>query len=322
MVPLPSNIIDSHVHFWHPDKILIPWQKGSIFESKPMDGMAYSQDVKRVRVQTAVYVETDVDPVHSLVEADWIARYAETLNNQIEAATAKGTETGVAFGGIGAIVAYAPVHQGKHVVAYLDLLTRLVGRRRLRGVRHLIQDPLLDPDRVRCPDFIDGVRSLASFGLSFDLNINCNHSPQQFPPIITLVQKCPDVRFVLDHMAKPPCDSKPGQDRFEFWRSQMLLLGKQPNVVCKVSGLVTETQTESWTVEQLGPFVETAKEAFGVDRILFGGDWPVCNMAVKWQTWIELLSIIIQDWPDQDKHKLFVTNAAKTYQLSSCKTVD
>ncbi|KAI9019215.1 hypothetical protein CLU79DRAFT_759196 [Phycomyces nitens] len=304
MVPLPSNIVDSHVHFWHPDTVLIPWQKNSIFESKPMDGLIYGQDVTKVRVRTAVYVETDVDPVHSLIEADWIARYAANLN------------TTLAFGGIGAIVAYAPVHQGKYVATYLDLLTRLVGSR-LRGVRHLIQDPLLDPDRVRCPDFVAGVQCLASFGLSFDLNINCNQTPQQFPPLITLVQKCPGVLFVLDHMAKPPCDSKPGEERFEFWREHMVLLAKQPNVVCKVSGLVTETQT--WTAEQLGPFVETAREAFGADRIMFGGDWPICNLAVKWQTWVELLSIITQDWPDQDKHKLFVTNAAKSYQLSLVK---
>ncbi|KAG0166294.1 hypothetical protein DFQ28_007556 [Apophysomyces sp. BC1034] len=266
-----------------------------------MDAVQYIEETRAVNVRGAVYVETDADPSQALVEADWIAHYAKQI------------ETNEQFGGIQAIVAYAPVHQGHLVQGYLQLLVRLVGDQ-LRGVRYLIQDPTLDPERVTKPEFIAGVQSLEQFGLSFDLVINSHAAPEQFSPLCELVSQCPRVQFVLDHMAKPPCDSRPGQVAFEKWKSDMLSLGRLRNVACKVSGLVTET-TDPPTVEQLRPFVDVALQAFGNDRIMFGGDWPVCENAVRWQRWIELLSEIVKDWSKEDRHKLFFTNAVRIYRL-------
>lgn len=305
MVPLPKCVVDSHVHFWHPDQVRIPWLETAPQLNERRDADRYSQetDASSTQVRAAVYVETDVDPSHGLVEADWIRHYSE-----------KYQANGV-FGGIQGIVAYAPVHQGAIVRRYLQLLRQIAGPR-LRGVRHLIQDPGLDPERVRQPTFVAGVRCLAAFGLSFDLNINCHAAPAQFPPLLDLVAQCPEVSFVLDHMAKPPCDSKPGEPAFEFWKANMIALGKHENVVgCKVSGLVTETTV--WTPEQLRPFVQVAREAFGIDRLMFGGDWPVCESAVRWKTWLSLLSEIVQDWSEEDKEKLFVSNATRIYRLDS-----
>jgi L-fuconolactonase len=306
MTPLPTNIIDSHVHFWHPASVNVSWVRGTKF-NKNMDGEGYAKEVKKTNVKQAVYVETDVDSHHVLVEADWISQYAEKL---------KPLET---FGGIGAIVAFAPVHQGKIVQGYLKTLVKLAGTK-LRGVRYLIQDPNLDPERVCQPDFVQGVQSLAEFNLSFDLNINANACPAQFPPLHDLVAQCPKVNFLLDHMAKPPCDSKPGEDSFEFWNTNMKTISEFPNVSCKVSGLMTElSEPEKLSfdevVAQLKPFVEAARNCFGIDRIMFGGDWPVVELATQWQYWFDVLCEIVKDWPEEDKQKLFVTNATRIYRL-------
>ncbi|KAI8379398.1 uncharacterized protein BYT42DRAFT_545757 [Radiomyces spectabilis] len=303
MSPLPENIIDAHVHFWHPDQVYIPWMRNTAF-NKRLDAEQYALDVEKVKVSSAVYVETDVHPVHGLVEADWIRRYSEEI------------KPSAAFGGISAIVAYAPVDHGKDVQGYIDMLIKVAGDK-LRGVRHLIQDPSLDPWRVTDPSFVQGVQMLGKYGLTFDLNINCHAAPEQFPPLQILVSQCPHVQFVLDHMAKPPCDRSPGEPEFEFWKSQLIALAEYPNVACKVSGLVTETEEQDsrGLVQRLQPFVEVALTAFGEDRLMFGGDWSICESAVPWQTWIEVLVEIVKGWSEEARDKLFRRNAARIYRL-------
>ncbi|KAI7893701.1 uncharacterized protein EV154DRAFT_500518 [Mucor mucedo] len=310
MAPLPKSIIDSHVHFWQPDKVNVPWVKNSQFD-KRKDAVDYAEQVKLARVKQAVYVETDVDVFHKLVEAEWIYKYSQEI------------QTNDSFGGIGGIVAFAPVQQGDHVVGYLRTLVRVTGGADsiLKGVRCLLQDPNLDPARVLEPDFIRGIQCLESFKLSFDICIDCRSSPQQFPPIQKMVVQCPRVQFILDHMGKPPCDSQPGDTEFEFWKQQMTQLSSNPNVSCKISGLVTEFNDshhdeKSDVVRKLKPFIQVALETFGIDRLMYGGDWPVSEAAnTTWQSWLEIISELVNHWSEDDKEKLFVTNATRIYKL-------
>ncbi|KAG1460947.1 hypothetical protein G6F56_005831 [Rhizopus delemar] len=295
-----QTIIDAHIHFWHPDRVYIPW----VADSKYKDATEYAKKVEENGVYRAIYVETNVDPHHGLVEADWISQYAEKISSP-------------SFGGIAGIVAYAPVQQGQHVDGYLRTLTRLVGPR-LKGVRHLIQDSSSDPNRICHPDFLLGVQTLGKYNLSFDLTINSNACPEQFPPLQILVAQCPQVQFVLDHMGKPPCESKPSEPVFEFWKSQIEALAKHKHVSCKVSGLVTElknNRSKDALVKQLEPFVNVVYACFGPDRIMFGSDWPICESGATWQTWMDVITEITRHWPSKDKHKLFVTNAIRIYRL-------
>ncbi|KAI8061499.1 uncharacterized protein B0P05DRAFT_251005 [Gilbertella persicaria] len=305
-----TNIIDSHVHFWHPDQVYVSWIKQdnkAFFKHK--DAHEYTEQIEKsdVYIQSAVYVETDVDACHGLVEADWIVRYADQI------------QSNAVFGGIGAIVVFAPVYQGNHVRNYLDTLIHLLRDKQsyVKGVRYLLQDPTQDPHRVLSPEFVQGIQALEAYHLSFDLTINCNDHPEQFPPLQTLVSLCPRVRFVLDHMGKPPCDSQPGEKRFEFWRQQIHQLAQFPHVYCKVSGLLTEfKENHDDVAKQLKPFIQVIRDSFGVDRIMFGGDWPIVELShSNWQQWYQILSDIIQDWSAEEKNKLFVINAAHFYQL-------
>lgn len=309
MAPLePKSIIDTHVHFWHPDKVNVAWVKGSSFD-KHKDAIEYSGQIKSSYVQSAIYVETDVDQQYGLVEANWIYQYAQELAP---------TET---FGGIGGIVAYAPVHQGEYLEAYLDTLLRVTDKNNLlKGVRYLLQDPSANPERVLCPDFMKGIRTLEKYNLSFDITINCRESSAQFPPIQKLVAQCPRVQFILDHMGKPPCDSEPGSVEFEFWKAQIIQLASNANVSCKVSGLMTELVNNDDSIDvvrQLKPFVQVALDAFGIDRLMFGGDWPIMELANStWQSWLDILLEIVKSWTEDDKEKLFVTNATRIYKLN------
>lgn len=313
MVPLPKSIIDSHVHFWHPDRVNVPWVKNGPFD-KRKDAVEYSDQVKLAGVKKAVYIETNVDQYHGIVEADWIYQYSQEI------------QTNDIFGGIGGIVAFAPVQQGDHVQGYLRTLVRVTGGNNgvLKGVRYLLQDPTLDPNRILKTEFIRGIQCLESFNLSFDICIDCRTSPSQFPPIQQLVVQCPRVQFILDHMGKPPCDSQPGDTEFEFWKQQMIQLSSNSNVSCKISGLVTELTSHnderSDVVKQLRPFIQVARDTFGIDRVMYGGDWPVCEIAnTSWQSWLEILSEIVKDWSEDDKEKLFVTNATHIYKLNHTK---
>ncbi|KAI9272179.1 hypothetical protein EDC94DRAFT_251779 [Helicostylum pulchrum] len=313
MAPLYLSVIDSHVHFWHPDRVHVPWVKNTPFD-KRKDATEYAEQIKNSGVKKMIYVETNVDPYHSLVEADWISQYA------------KDTKSSNEFGGIGGIVCFAPVQQGEAIRGYLTTLMRITGGGApgglLKGVRCLLQDPTLDPKRVLQADFVVGIQCLEAFDLSFDICIDCKGSPEQFPPIQELVVQCPRVQFILDHMGKPPCDSQPGDSDFEFWREQMIQLSKNKNVSVKISGLVNELSShdddEKNVALQLKPFIQVALESFGIDRMMYGGDWPVCEIVgTTWQSWLQILCETVKDWSEDDKEKLFVTNATRIYKLST-----
>ncbi|KAI8386847.1 hypothetical protein BD560DRAFT_382976 [Blakeslea trispora] len=311
-----QQIVDSHVHFWHPDQVYVSWinkEDKELFRRK--DAEEYTQLIKKsngsVQVKAGIYVETDVDPCHGLVEADWIAHYVDQIKLTTE------------FGGIHGIVAFAPVYQGSQVRNYLNTLMKLLKDKKplLKGVRYLLQDPCKDPNRILDTTFVQGIQVLAEYGLCFDLTINCNEHPEQFPPLQQLVSQCPKVKFVLDHMAKPPCDSQPGDKQFEFWKQQIIQLAQNPNVYCKVSGLLTEIKQTfpKDIVSHLAPFVQVVRQSFGVDRLMFGGDWPIVELSLNrlnWHDWYRIVSDIVQPWSAEEKHKLFALNAAQFYDLS------
>ncbi|ORZ04625.1 hypothetical protein BCR42DRAFT_429084 [Absidia repens] len=175
---------------------------------------------------------------------------------------------------------------------------------------------------MQSASFLEGIRILGEeeFGLLFEMVIDCHRYPDQFPALIDLVAQCPSVSFVLDHMAKPPCHLSSDSSAFSHWASCMQTLASYPNVVaCKVSGLITEVEdnTSLISAQHLGPFVQVAKDTFGIDRLIFGGDWPVCEATQggTWQLWVDVLQEIVQAWEPEEQTRLFVTNAQRCYNL-------
>jgi L-fuconolactonase len=128
---------------------------------------------------------------------------------------------------------------------------------------------------------------------------------------LKLVRQCPNVAFVMDHIAKP--DIKAG--RLDPWRQHLREFAALPNVWCKMSGLVTEADFQKWTPADLRPYIDHVVDCFGFDRILFGGDWPVASQATDYPRWVDTLDAALQGCSPDELHKVYVRNAEKFYRV-------
>lgn len=284
---MPSfPIIDSHVHLWDPTRYRMPWLDNVPAINRPMGLHEYDVATDGIDVEGLVYLQVEVAPPYALLEARDLVALArhEPL--------------------IAGIVPWAPLEFGDGARYFLDELIALGPA--IKGVRRIVQD---EPDPEFClqPGFIRGNQLLGEMGLVSD--ICCNY--RQLAQNVELVRQCPETRFVLDHIAKP--NIRGGE--LEPWASQMRDLAALPNVVCKISGVVTEADHASWTASEIEPYVTHALEVFGEDRVLFGSDWPVATLASDYARWVETLDELTQDLSDAAKRKLWSENAKNVYQL-------
>ncbi|MGP4005261.1 amidohydrolase family protein [Streptomyces sp. 4N124] len=185
----------------------------------------------------------------------------------------------------------------------LARLRELPGGDHLKGIRHQVQgEP--DPEWLLRPDVRRGLAAVADAGLVYDLVV----LPHQLPACAKAAADHPDLTFVLDHLGKPPIAS----GRQEPWASAVRTLAALPNTVCKLSGMVTEADPRSWTVDDLRPYADTVLDAFGPDRLMFGSDWPVCTLAA---TYGEVLSSARELTDPSDRSRIFETTATRVYDL-------
>ena len=279
-------IVDSHVHLWDPTRFRMPWLDGNARIGKPFGLAEFREHAAGIDVEGIVYLQVEVTPPYALLEAQWVADQP-----------ADGPP-------ILGIVPWAPLEDGDRARSFLDAMVEIDPR--IKGIRRLYQG---EPDLDFCirPDFIRGVQILPEYGLSFDLGVFHQHLKNT----ITLVRACPDVSFVLDHIGKP--DIKNGLE--QPWRDEITELASFPNVTCKVSGMVTEADSDAWTTADLRPYVEHVLASFGEDRVMFGGDWPVVLMASPYRRWVESLDEIAAGLSDAAKRKLWNENARRFYRL-------
>jgi L-fuconolactonase len=191
------------------------------------------------------------------------------------------------------------------VAGQLDRLRRGPGGDRLVGVRHLVE-PEPDPDWLTRPDVLAGLRAVRDAGLVYDLLTR----PHQLPAAVAAVRAVPDLVFVLDHLAKPDLAGRV----LEPWATRVAELAAEPNVVAKVSGLVTEAGAQ-WTVDDLRPGVDVALEAFGPARLMFGSDWPVCLLAASYGEVVEAAEQLTAGLTAGERAEVFGGTAARVYGL-------
>lgn len=279
---IEDPIIDSHVHLWDPRRFRMPWLD-DIPELRRAFGTAeYSEDARQLPVSGVVYVQVDVTPAYGLLEARWA----------VEQPLVEG------------VVAWAPMEDGAVAASYLDALVALGDR--IKGVRRLLQSEP-DPEFLVARELIEGLQLLPRYGLSFDICIR-HH---QLARTIDMVRACPETQFVLDHLGKPDVRGA----LLEPWREQMAELASMPNVACKLSGLVTEADHATWTVDDLAPYVAQVLDVFGTDRVMFGGDWPVVRLAATYPKWVETLDKLTTKLSAEAKRKLWSENARRFYRL-------
>ncbi|MFF7196249.1 amidohydrolase family protein [Streptomyces sp. NPDC008079] len=177
----------------------------------------------------------------------------------------------------------------------------------LVGIRHQVQDEA-DPGWLARADVRSGLAAVGAAGLVYDLLVTVD----QLPAAIHTVRALPEVRFVLDHGAKPPV----GGGGWEPWAASMTELSALPNVSCKLSGLVTEADWHRWRVADVLPYARHLLAAFGPDRLLFGSDWPVCTLAADYSSVVALAEAALSPLTPAARDAVLGRNAARLYALN------
>jgi predicted TIM-barrel fold metal-dependent hydrolase len=279
------RVLDSHVHFWNADRLRYPWiERGSAFD-RGFVLPDYLRTCAQAQVGVAglIFVEADADSSCSLHEARWAQELAADPR-------------------IRGMVARVALTESRAVAADLDALAAMP---LVRGIRDNIQGH--SPGFALQRSFVQGVREVGRRGMHFEL---CLQHPQ-LAETIELARRCPDVPLVLDHCAKPGIR---GGER-EPWLTQIRQLAALPNIVCKVSGLMSEAAPDRWQPEEILWYARQAADAFGPDRILFGSDWPVCEAAGGFEKWFRVAQTLAAPWSAGDRESFFWRNAERVYRL-------
>lgn len=201
----------------------------------------------------------------------------------------------------------------KGVVGWIDLRNENLGSRleyfsalkKLKGFRHIVQGE--HPGFLAQSSFIRGVRMLREFQFTYDLLIY-HH---QLGEALSFVRQVPDVRIVIDHLAKPAIAAQ----ELQQWAEHMKSLRDFPNVYCKVSGMVTEANWKEWKPSDFVPYLDVVVEAFGTDRLMYGSDWPVCLVAASYDQQLSIIGDYLKDFPPSEKERILGGNAKRFYNL-------
>lgn len=284
MITFP--IVDTHLHVWDPNHLRYLWLPNVPLLNKPYLLADYNRACGPVKVERMVFLQCEADFTQYQEEADWVSGLAKQDRR------------------IQGIVPWAPLEKGDGARPALEKLTRdpLV-----KGIRRIIQ---FESDVNFClqPGFIRGVQLLADFDLHFEI---CIKGDEQFANTLKLVRQCPRVKFLLNHIGKPFIK----EHITEPWRTHLNSLAALPNTWCKMSGLVTEADFAKWTPADLQPYIEAVMAAFGWDRVMFGGDWPVAFQATEYPRWVQTLEDAVRGATPAQLKKLFYDNAVRFYRL-------
>lgn len=176
---------------------------------------------------------------------------------------------------------------------------------KLLGFREILQSK--EPEYLLRKEFVRGIQKLGSRGYTYDILTY----PQQLPAALSLVDKCPNQRFVIDHLSKP--DIKTGD--WKAWKKSLQPFGERDLIYAKVSGLVTEADWKKWNTQELFPYLEIALEIFGPKRLLFGSDWPVCLLAGEYEQVLEVIESFTNQLSAAEKEAILGGTAQEFYSI-------
>lgn len=284
MIDFP--IVDTHVHLWDTSRLRYPWLAELPAINRPFLPADYDAACQPYTVDRRVFVQCEADPAQYRQETEWVSQLAAFDTR------------------IAAIVSWAPLSKGEAARPDLEYLAN---NRLVKAVREIIQFQA-DPAWCLRPEMIDGIRMLAEFDLRYEI---CLKGAAQMANAIELVDRCPNVRFVLDHIGKPMIAA----GEFVPWKSQLRELAAMDNVWCKVSGLVVEADPDHWTADDLRPYLDHVVDCFGLERLMWGGDWPVILLACPLRRWIETADRWSQQFSRHERQKLFRDNALAFYEI-------
>ena len=274
-------VIDSHQHFWKYDPIKHSWidDDMSVIRKDFLPS-----DLAKVYMENGINGCIAVQADQTLEETDFLIDLA-SKNDFI-----------------------------KGIVGWVDLrseniekvLEKYSKQNIVKGFRHVVQAES-DHNFLLRPSFLRGISSLEKYNFTYDILV----FPHQLGAVLEFVKKFPKQKFVIDHIAKPYI-----KDGFyEGWASQMMSISKQENVYCKMSGIITEADYNTWTLEQLNPYMDLVLEVFGSNRIMFGSDWPVCLVAGNYKQVKEIVTNFVVKLSDSEQRGIMGDNAINFYNI-------
>lgn len=275
-------IVDAHHHLWDPSQRAYPWMTGDLAPVARRFGM---EDLERA-LNEDVTATIVVQAVSSLEESEALLRVAAETPR------------------IAGVVAW--VDLTADTASQIAHLRAVTGGGKLVGIRHQVQDEE-DAQWLLRSDVCNGLAAVAEADLAYDLLIRT----RELPAAYETVKRFKELRFILDHGAKPPIAT----GATKAWRIAVARLASLPNVACKLSGLVTEAAWNSWTHSDIVPYARYLLAAFGARRMLFGSDWPVCLLAATYDDVLSLASRACEVLTPQERDDVFSANALRFYRL-------
>jgi L-fuconolactonase len=274
------TVIDAHHHLWDLSKREYDWLA----------------DLDPIRRTYTVADLAAVSPATATVLVQTIPSVEET-----EELLATASSTPLIAGVVGWLNLCAPDLPDR-----IAELREAPGGAKLIGLRHPAQgEP--DPNWLVRQDVVRGITAVAEAGLTYDILIH----PQQHDAAIALADAVPGARFVLDHAGKPAIASS----GYEPWAKFLTALAARPNVFCKLSGLVTEANWTEWTVDDLRPYADHVLESFGPERVMFGSDWPVCELAATYDQVYESAQAFTGSLSESERADVFGGTATRAYPI-------
>ena len=292
----PLAIVDTHQHLWDLDRLHLPWldRAGPLLKRNYL--MAdYLKAVEGLNVTRAVYMEVEVAPDELDREADWIIDVCRKADSPT----------------VSAVIGGHPESDN-----FRSYITRFKGNRYVKGVRSPYP-----ADGASNPKFIDGLKLLGELGFSYDLLAD----PSQVLQTAKVVEACKDTRFILDHCGNAgtkfymPAAGKDAAllDRRKKWEEGLAALASHKNVICKISGVAEAGDPADATAENIAPVINRCINAFGDDRVIFAGNWPVVLKSLTLKQWVEIAKQITAPRGNAFQRKLFSENAVRFYGLPS-----
>jgi predicted TIM-barrel fold metal-dependent hydrolase len=277
------HLVDTHQHLWDLNQFPYSWTAGIPALNRSFLFDHYAGAASGLGITKTVFMECDVDAPHGLSEA----RHVQALADQHPLIA-------------GIVASCRPEQEGFR--GHLEQLAKLPN---VRGVRRILHT---QPDELsQSPGFAENLRQLPDFDFSFDLCVLARQLPQAF----ALVKQCPRVTFILDHCGVP--EVKAGS--LDPWRENITRLAAEPNVNCKISGIVAYADPALWTAGDLKPYVDHVLASFGWDRVVWGGDWPVCTLSASLAEWVAATKALTRQATEEQRAKLFHRNAERIYRV-------
>jgi L-fuconolactonase len=283
------RIVDAHHHLWDPgavDYALFREAPRLAAITTPHRARDFDAVARANGISAAVAVEAASAGADPVAETDWL--FAEAARSSVTRR----------------VVAYAPIER-PDIDVHLSALK--LARPALAGIRRTFEAAA--PRYAFSEEIVRGVRAVARAGLPFDLVLFAD----RLGDMVELVRRVPEATFVLDHLGKPRLERRLPDE----WKANLAALARLPNVVAKVSGLVTEAAGGQWDAALVRPYVEHAVQCFGWSRLMFGSDWPICDLAGGYARWLEFAQEVVASAREAERKAFFADTADRIYLIAA-----